>query len=947
MDVAELAVQLANVTSTEQHALLEKYAAMLDTPLAYALKEECYRAWASEPARAVRAATALAELARRNPNAEIRALAAWTAGIAALTQGQMENAIAQLDQAEAGFTQLNQSHTAASTQVSKLYALAMLGHYDEAITCGTRARDVFAAHGDDSAAGKIEQNLANIEFRRGRFPEAEVLYRAALGRFEKAQDFNLALISENGLGNVLTQRHSFQEARLLFERALERAQKHTLTAHQAALECNIGSLALFQGQYDRALDYLERSRRRFAALGMPHESAEIDAEIADAYLELNLVREAGELYAQVLPTFAELGMQAERAHGLMQAGRAAQLQGQFERAQSLLTQARALFQEEENRVGTARVSLMQAQLALSQNDAAGAEQFAERAETPLLEQGAHGAAMDARWLRGEALRQRGELETARVVLEETLQKARQEHAPQVAQRCLTSLGLLSNQLDFPEAAEAQFRQAIALIEDLRAPLPAEEFRAAFLADKLAPYSEMVRLSLDKGTPEAIAQALDFVERARSRALIEMLGNAVPPRLDANDPTQAALLLRLETLRAELNWFYNQVNRPSDGETTRGAAQLQEMAQAMRAREIELAEITRQVEIRSGDWGAPLRVEPFDLPVLQNALGATRALIEFFALDGQVYAFVVTNETVRVVPRLASEHAVEEALEQFRFQISSLRYGAARLRVHLPQLAERARHYLAQLYDLLLAPLEPLLGERALVIVPYRLLHYVPFHALHDGVEYVIERREVSYAPSAGVLNHLLHRPRRAPRRAVLLGLPDEWTPRVREEVAAIAPLFSQATILNDDAATMEHLRAALPSADVVHLASHGQFRPDNPLFSSIRLHDGWLTVRDAYAMELNCELVTLSACETGVSAVAPGDELIGLARGFFRAGAPSLVVSLWTVDDAATAQLMTEFYSRLTAGDSPAAALRYAQRILAHDNEHPFFWSPFILLGRW
>jgi len=117
------------------------------------------------------------------------------------------------------------------------------------------------------------------------------------------------------------------------------------------------------------------------------------------------------------------------------------------------------------------------------------------------------------------------------------------------------------------------------------------------------------------------------------------------------------------------------------------------------------------------------------------------------------------------------------------------------------------------------------------------------------------------------------------------------------------------------------LFAQAPAANLLHLACHGRFRSDNPLFSSLQLADGWLTVRDTYNLKLQCDLVTLSACETGVSQVAPGDELIGLARGFFAAGAPTLLVSLWAVDDEATTQLMTLFYQRLLAGVGPAAAL--------------------------
>jgi CHAT domain-containing protein len=182
---------------------------------------------------------------------------------------------------------------------------------------------------------------------------------------------------------------------------------------------------------------------------------------------------------------------------------------------------------------------------------------------------------------------------------------------------------------------------------------------------------------------------------------------------------------------------------------------------------------------------------------------------------------------------------------------------------------------------------------------------------------------------------------------LLLGVPDAQAPRVRDEVIALEPLFDESLALLGEEATIAALNQRASTADVLHLACHGQFRSDNPLFSSLKLADGWLTVRDAYGLDLHCGLVALSACETGVSAVAPGDEIIGLARGFFSAGAPSLLLTLWTVDDEATADLMALFYQRLLSGDGPAAALRWAQRRMLERKPHPFFWSPFILLGRW
>jgi CHAT domain-containing protein len=134
---------------------------------------------------------------------------------------------------------------------------------------------------------------------------------------------------------------------------------------------------------------------------------------------------------------------------------------------------------------------------------------------------------------------------------------------------------------------------------------------------------------------------------------------------------------------------------------------------------------------------------------------------------------------------------------------------------------------------------------------------------------------------------------------------------------------------------------------VLHLTCHAQFRFDNPLFSSLKLGDGWFTARDAYGLKLSCGLVTLSACETGMNAIAPGDELMGLARGFLSAGSPTVMMSLWTIDDDATTELMVEFYSELVRTKSPATALRTAQMKLLKTRSHPFFWSPFVLVGRW
>jgi len=947
VDRAELAACLAAADDAERARLLKRYGALVDVDLAQALKRLYDDTESSDPARAGGAAVALTALADTADDPEVRGLAAWTNGMARLDRGQMEAAIVCLNDAEAQFLALGRPHTAAATQVSKLIALAVLGRYDEAIACGLQACDVLLAHGDTLAAGKIEQNLGNIYHRRECYHEAEQFYRSARQRFMALGDQKQLTLADNNLANVLALQHRFREAARLYEEALARADAAGLDVMQAMIECNLGCLAFFQGRYDQALDWLERSRRRYIALEMHHLVATRELELADVYLELNLAPEAAAIYARVVPKFAELGMRAEQARASANHGRACLLLGQIDEAHALLSEARALYAAEGNTVGEALVMLIEAQITYTEGNYAATAELAIQAEHPLAEARIWGQLLLARWLRGDALRALGQAQLAQTLLESALHDAERWVVPQVAQRCFTSLGMLAASVGNREQAEAAFKRAIEVIEVLRTPLPAEEFRTAFVADKLTAYAELARLCLSDPSAARVAEALGYVERARARALVDMLGGELQLRSKAHDRFEAELLARLEELREELNWFYSQINRPRDGDFSRSDAVMEELHQAVRKRETAVLEITRQLQQRIVDPQdtTPIRhAAPLDISQLQQDLGAETTLVEYFSLDGILLAFVVTTEGVEVVRDLEQ---VEAALKRFHLQIGSLRRGTGWVQAYLDRLTSRTRHHLAALYDILLRPIEERLGARRLVVVPHRTLHYVPFHALHDGAGYVIERREVCYAPSASVLRYCLARPRRPLRSAALFGFPDTQVPRVRDEVSALAPLFPTAAALLDDEATLGALHAQAPAVDVLHLACHGQFRPDNPLFSSLRLADGWLTVRDAYGLDLNCQLVALSACETGVSKIAPGDELIGLARGFFSAGAPTLLVSLWTVDDESTARLMASFYARLRDGENLAAALRHAQcELLAH-HPHPFFWSPFVLLGRW
>jgi CHAT domain-containing protein len=274
------------------------------------------------------------------------------------------------------------------------------------------------------------------------------------------------------------------------------------------------------------------------------------------------------------------------------------------------------------------------------------------------------------------------------------------------------------------------------------------------------------------------------------------------------------------------------------------------------------------------------------------------------------------------------------------------------------LEQSTREVLSSLHTSLVTPVEVLLEEMGirtfdgvgapgkLVIVPHGLLHQIPFHALFDGKRYLLERFEISYAPSARVYSLCQEKAPQRSGHALVMSVADRLIPAVEKEARAVAKHLPGVEVLSDEQATSDALRSASSGSSILHLACHGLFRADNPMFSSLKLHDGWLTAADVMRLDLTGALVTLSACESGRNEVFAGDEPIGLTRAFLGVGASTVVVSLWLVQDEATAFLMDKYYERLCSNVRPAEALRGAQLALKDEYSHPYYWAPFILVGQ-
>lgn len=902
-----------------------------DEELALALKDICYAAWTSEPTKAQKTARILKELNRLTGLKEIDAIFAWVSGVAHITKGKLEHAIKDLDRSAEILKELDREHEAAQTQVPKLIAFALLGRYEEAVTTGEGILKILDKHGDEVTAGKIEKNLGNILSRQDLHLRAEEYYLAARQRFIKCGEKSEQIMAENGLAITYMQLNDFRKAEKFFSEALRNASEEKMLLTEAEIEASMGNLAIFRGRYNEALQYLERSRRKYEELQMPHQTAVAKLEIADIYRELNLNDEAFEIYREVSDELGKLKLQGEEARARANFGRVAAASDQIQLARRELKKAARLYERENNSNGAAAVWAVQARIEADQGNFDEALKIIGKAEKALRTSESFRDKLDIKWLKADALYKSGSYAKSEKILSGILVEAEKQQQPNIALAALNSLGKCALAKRNFADAKRYFKKAIALIEKLRAPLAAEEFRMAFLSNKLEPFENLAAICIKEFR---IKEAFSYVEAARSRALADVLGTS-ENLVTAKD--SAGLTAELDRLREELNWCYSCLNRAE----VKDLARLQHDA---KQKEKQISVLMRRIE--STNENRNFRRDTFDSGKLQKQLGKKKLLIEFVNLDGVFSAIVVDDKDIRYVENLASENEIMELLEGLQFQFGALRYGKKLPEIYLAELKKRANFYLQKLYEKLLAPIAAYFGQRDLVIVPVGALYYVAFPALYDGEKYVVEDREIAHSPSAAIWQALDQKRWKEPKGVLLMGYADEKIPLVNDEIGELITVFPAAESFTGDEASFAAFTENAPKCDLLHMACHGQFRPENPLFSSLHLADGWVTVRDICRQKLRAQLVTLSACETGLNKIFAGDEIIGLARGFLSAGANSLVLSLWTVNDQATATLMKNFYRNLRQGHSVSASLQTAQKEFIRKSEHPYFWSSFVLLGK-
>jgi CHAT domain-containing protein len=395
----------------------------------------------------------------------------------------------------------------------------------------------------------------------------------------------------------------------------------------------------------------------------------------------------------------------------------------------------------------------------------------------------------------------------------------------------------------------------------------------------------------------------------------------------------------------LNWYYSLIEREQLQPEQRSPERIATLQRQARHREKELVRVLQEATESDATQAGLQMPSHVPLATIRDALPADTLLVEYFRVRDRILACVLGRETLEILP-VTLETRVSSLLRLLQFQLSKFHLTPQYVANFHDSLVRTTQAHLKELYDELIAPIAPRLKASHLIFVPHGMLHYVPFHALFDGSEHLIDRHTISYSPSASIFSLCQARTANSMGNSLIFGIPDPQAPAILDEVQALNGVLDQAELFLGQNASEEVLRSKGPRSRLIHIATHGRFRQDNPMFSAIRMGDSFLSLFDLYQLRLPVELITLSGCSTGLNVVAAGDELVGLARGLLHAGAQSLVLSLWDVHDRSTAEFMTVFYRQLQEGKGKAVALRAAILELRSRYPHCYQWAPFILVGK-
>jgi len=578
---------------------------------------------------------------------------------------------------------------------------------------------------------------------------------------------------------------------------------------------------------------------------------------------------------------------------------------------------------------------------------------------------------------------RGDLEKARKAFDDALAIQRRIGDRWREAASLYGIARLEKRAGRLTEARNAIDRSIEIVRSIRQDVEPRDLRLSFRAATADYYETQIEIlmALHEREPDAqwAARAFEASEGARARVLVETLHEL---RAGAPGSVPPALLARDRDLRARLA----DKERARMSTLSRNAsAQVDAIDREIRDILGELHGIEAQIRRSSPRYAALVAPEPLSLARVQrDALDAETAILEFALGATRSFAWLITSEGVARAYVLADRATIDRAAVRLHTLLSA---GEQRKTRHDVERAASA------LGELLLAHVNLPKTIHRLVIVPDGSLHHVPFAMLPSRRgKALIDDYELAMIPSASTLL-MLREVARTPdyrsgiavfadpvfssddarvtghaapaaidpdlvRSAMQAGTSLQRLPATRREandIRRIAP--GVRTALDFDASRQTMLGESSSRHSILHVATHALLNSQEPELSGIVLSlvdrkgqavDGFVRAHDLYALDLDSDLVVLSACRTATGKELRGEGVVGLLSGFMYAGAPRIVASYWDVKDQATAVLMKHFYkAMMNDGKSPAAALRQAQLMVRNDPrwKAPYYWAGFALHG--
>ncbi|MGB0386538.1 MAG: CHAT domain-containing protein [Ardenticatenaceae bacterium] len=873
---------------------------------------------------------------------EAEALAYWAKGAGLLHLSRFQEALQCYSRASAIYAAEKQPLALVGVQTAVVAALRALGDSHAALALAEETRATCLALG-----APARRYLASLEMNVG------VIYRqigdpeATLHAYQRGRDIFAQLGDDINVARTDINRANMLQdmSRLSIAQQLLLSARHTLVqsgqhAQQVArVDANLGALAYLRGRYQEALTHFEAARKGF--VGMDILIARLDLRRGLIYRKLNLIEETINLALIAVPIFAQNRMLVEHALALQLQGVGYQLAGHYVQAEGYLKMARDLLEQQALRARVFELDYDLASLAYVSGRIDDAQQLARQLEQQLAPGTWPLLAAQTRLLLARCALTVAEPERARGYAQAALELAGTYslHESTIAAHHL--MGKIFEKRGEPQAAWSHYQKAMQEIESLRMYLLVDEFHMGFMDDKLPIYADAVRLSQQTASPAQVLYVLNLAHTA------PLLGEGRTP--------DKQLQRELTALREKWHWYHNQLEEAS--REKKDAAAIKALHPQLKKVEAELADLTYRWQAHPTSGARPMATKQAATFSSEDAnqffanieqhLEPNEALLHYYLVNDTFQALLVTPDAIRLLPDLASTKSLDRILRGWRLLLNQteLIHESPETSLSLVQ------PYLARLHQALVAPLASYLAaDTHLFVVMPPDWHELPLAAFFDGQQYLIERHQVSYLSAPEVL--LRGRApieRSANPQALIIGHSDggrlTGTVEAAQSVANSLQTGWQSTLLLDEQATIDNFQAASRASDLIHLATHATFRADNPLFSWARLAGHRLTVGELYQMKLpQNPLVVLSACETG-RGKARGGGLLGMGRALLAAGASGVVMTLWRVEDEATAQLMVDFYEQLESRPtSPAAALRHAQQQAIARNPHPFFWAGFIFI---